>query len=411
VPSRKQGKASNIAMMALLLALLAGCSTTVVREPPAPAPGPGPGDQGLSGVPAPEWHWNFDDSARPPAEPDGYRPPSRLAVLLPLSGDLSRAAVPVRDGLLAAYHAESRHRPQLVFYDTGGTSAGALAAYGEAVSAGAEFVIGPLGRDEVGTLFAQGELPVPLLALNRANTPPPRGNASFSLAPESDGVAAAGYLLARNADRVLVLSGPDDSMRRAVSAFGDAMRASGGEVAAQLTVYTPETDISAALAAAAAAPGGVDAVFVALSPKLIHAVLPQLEAAGLRDRLKVATSQLSSATPGEASRLDYTAEHALDGIAFPTQPWTTRGVAGLPSPEVAAEMLPSARGGAARLFAFGHDAWLLAAYLELLATEPGATIPGATGALGVDAHGNVLRAPAWSTWSGDTVVPLANAGG
>ena len=409
MPSRKRGKASNIAIMALLLALLAGCSTTIVRAPPAPAPGPAPED--LAGAPAPDPHWTFDDSTLPPAEADGYRPPARLAVLLPLSGDLSRAAVPVRDGLLAAYHAERRRRPDLTFHDTAGTPGGALAAYSEAVAAGADFVLGPLGRDEVGALFARGELPVPVLALNRGSTPPPPGNASFSLAPEDDGIAAAGYLLARNAERVLVLSGPDDTLRRAASAFGDALRARGGEVAAELTVYAPETDISAALAAAAAAPGGVDAVFLALAPKRIRAVLPQLEAAGLGDRPKVATSQLSSASPAEASRLDYTAEHALDGIAFPTQLWGTRGVAGLPSPDVAAEMLPSARGGAARLFAFGHDAWLLTAYLELLATEPEASVPGATGRLRVDAQGNVLRAPAWSTWNGDAVVPLANAGG
>src|SRR5690349_2432920 len=41
----------------------------------------------------------FGAGARPPADADGYRPPLKLAVLLPLSGDLSRAAVPVRDGL------------------------------------------------------------------------------------------------------------------------------------------------------------------------------------------------------------------------------------------------------------------------------------------------------------------------
>jgi outer membrane PBP1 activator LpoA protein len=74
-------------------------------------------------------------------------------------------------------------------------------------------------------------------------------------------------------------------------------------------------------------------------------------------------------------------------------------------------MLPSARGPAARVFAFGHEAWLLSAYLDRLASEPGASVPGATGRLGVDARGNVVRTPAWSTGNGDTVVPLANAGG
>ena len=66
----------------------------------------------------------------PPAAADGYRPPERLAVLLPLSGPLAAAGQSVRDGLLAAYYAEGRRRPQLRFYDTGGDDAGTTRAAG-----------------------------------------------------------------------------------------------------------------------------------------------------------------------------------------------------------------------------------------------------------------------------------------
>ena len=38
---------------------------------------------------------------------------------------------------------------------TAGTPAGALAAYRKAVAAGSDYVVGPLGRDEVDALFAQ----------------------------------------------------------------------------------------------------------------------------------------------------------------------------------------------------------------------------------------------------------------
>src|SRR3569623_1504638 len=50
--------------------------------------------------------WSLQGRERPPADSDGYRPPVKLAVLLPLSGDLSKAAIPVRDGLLAGYYGE-----------------------------------------------------------------------------------------------------------------------------------------------------------------------------------------------------------------------------------------------------------------------------------------------------------------
>ena len=54
--------------------------------------------------------WRFDAGNRPPADSDGYRPPVKLAVLLPLSGNLATAAAPVRDGLLAGYYGERRRR-------------------------------------------------------------------------------------------------------------------------------------------------------------------------------------------------------------------------------------------------------------------------------------------------------------
>jgi hypothetical protein len=34
---------------------------------------------------------------------------------------LSKAAAPVRDGLLTGYYGEARRRPEVIFYDTAGT--------------------------------------------------------------------------------------------------------------------------------------------------------------------------------------------------------------------------------------------------------------------------------------------------
>ena len=90
-------------------------------------------------------------------------------MLLPLSGQLATAAAPVRDGLLAGYYGENRQRPEVVFYDTAGTPAGAVAAYARAVSEGSDFVVGPLGRDEVTAVYRESALNVPGLALNRAS--------------------------------------------------------------------------------------------------------------------------------------------------------------------------------------------------------------------------------------------------
>jgi outer membrane PBP1 activator LpoA protein len=145
-------------------------------------------------------------------------------------------------------------------------------------------------------------------------------------------------------------------------------------------------------------------VGLALKPAQARVLAPQLAAAGLGGKLRVSTSQLAMA---EGS----TADRVLDGIAFPTEAWDVANVPGLPSPDASAKLLPSARGAAAKLFAFGHDAWMLSAYLERLATQPDASIRGATGTLRLDGFGNVVRTPAWSTFNGGAIVPLAGTTG
>ena len=380
---------------AALAVALAGCGTVRVVRPTAEGP--------AAPAPVADSQWGFDET-RAGGERDGYRPPTKLAVLLPMSGELSTAAGSVRDGFLAGYYAERRTRPELVFYDTAGTPSGAIVARDRAIAEGADQILGPLGRDEVSTLFNAAPA-VPLLALNRGNTAPPDNAADFSLAPEDEGRAAAAYALARNARRVLVLSNGDDHARRSVEAFRTALEAGGGTIAGILAITGEEPgDQTPALRAAASGEGGIDAVLFALRGSEARLLTPQLFASGLGQKLLVANSQLASGTgkPDE--------DRALDGIAFTTETWTLRGVPGLPSPSTLAADLPTARGPAARLFAFGYDAWLLSAHLQHLAADPAASVEGATGRLSLDAAGNVLRVPAWATFRDGVVAPLAGAG-
>lgn len=384
-------------MTAVALAALAGCATVqVTQQPNAPV------QDTPAEVTQRATRWQFDAGDRPPAERDGYRPPVKLAVLLPLSGSLATAAAPVRDGLLAGYYGEQRRRPELVFYDTTGTAAGAGAAYARAVSEGADQVVGPLGRDEIDAVYRQVQPTTPVIALNRGPQAPPANSASFSLAPEDDGSGAADYLVSRKAKRVLVLAGEGDYSRRSVAAFAKRLQENEGAVTRTLAIVGDKpADQTPALQAAAAE--GVDAVFMALRGPQARAIGPQMAASGLMAKPRVATSLLLSGT-GKAEE-----DRTLDGIAFPTDAWTVGGVRGLPPAGMAGQTLPTARGGAAKLFAFGYDAWLLTAYLESLALSGDAHVEGATGVLSIGADGNVERSPAWSTFSNGVVVPLARA--
>ncbi|MGV8942120.1 MAG: penicillin-binding protein activator [Lysobacter sp.] len=345
--------------------------------------------------------WRFDAGNRPPGDSDGYRPGMKLGVLLPLSGNLAAAAASVRDGFLAGYYAESRRRPDVSFYDTHGSTGGAVAAYDHAVAAGNDFVIGPLSREAVDALFRRGTLTVPMLALNRGEVAPPVGNASFSLSPEDEGIAAADLFVQRGARRVLVVASTgDDNARRSVDALRTQLTAQGAVVT---DVVSPGIGDFAPFAQKE---GGIDAIFLAMRGATARELMPRLAMAGLSGKPQVATSQLLSGT-GDASE-----DRALDGIAFPGEIWTSgRHVPGLPSAASAGQTSPTARGPAARLFAFGYDAWLLSAYMERLAQSPDAHVAGATGTLSIDSSGDVRRAPAWSTFSGGVTVALPSAAG
>ena len=336
--------------------------------------------------------WRFDAAGRPPADRDGYRPPMKVALLLPLSGSLARAAEPVRDGFLTGYYGERRRRPEVRFYDT---TAGASAAYARAAAEGNDFVVGPLSREEVDAVFADNAPPVPLLALNRGSRMPPAGSASFSLSPEDEGITAAEYMLDSGARRVLIISGNDDAQRRSASALAEHLLQRGGQVAARID-YRP--------GAAVVLPvdGTIDAVFLALKGSQARELAPRLNAAGLAGKPRVATSQIVSGT-GKASE-----DVLLDGIVYPTETWGVRNVPGLPPQASAAARIDSAKGPGARLFAFGYDAWLLTAYLERLALSPNSDVAGATGRLSLDGFGNILRRPSWSRFIGGVAVPVAD---
>jgi len=185
-----------------------------------------------------------------------------------------------------------------------------------------------------------------------------------------------------------------------VEAFRSRLADRGGHIAATLSVGEQPGDLGAALVEAAAA--GADSVFLAVRGPQARALAPQLALAGFAARTRVGTSQLASGT-GRAEE-----DAVLDGIVYPTEAWATHGTTGLPGASRAAEMLPTARGPAARLFAFGYDAWRISAYLESLLSGTNGQLRGATGDLRLDGFGNVVRQPAWATFSGGQPVPLGN---
>lgn len=365
------------------------------------------------------------DGERAQADVDGYRPFTRIALLLPQGGSLGNAAQAVRDGFIAGYYQETRGRPDVRVYATGDSPESALDAYRNALRDGAQAIVGPLGREDVAAIFeADREGAVPLLALNRGGaTPPPPGSMSFALAPEDEGIAAANRIAERGGLRVLAVRGDDEYGQRAIAALARRLEQRGGQVVA--TVQLPEGSpnygpaIGSAIAQigarAVAAEGDTrieqnrvqvdaDAIFFAGRAEQARLLVPQLRVAGIYDLPIYATSQITAGA-GNA-RLD----RELDGIEFTEAPWLiVEHLPGQPRRDALAT-LETTRGGGARLFAFGLDAFRLIGYFEHLARDPQAAISGATGQLRFDGFGQVLRTPGWARFQGGRIQPAREPG-
>ncbi len=331
------------------------------------------------------------DATLPRAEADGYRPPTRVALLLPLSGPLANAGNAVRDGFFAGYYGEPRRRPEVRAYDT--AALGAEAAYAQAVADGAQLVVGPLEREAVDALFSAGT-PVPLLALNRAGVEPPAGSQAWSLSPEDEGVAAAERLLARGQRRVVIAAAADDTARRSAEAFRERLRQRDGEVVAEIALPEGGLDYVTPLHAAVGE-REVDALFLVARAPAARLLKPQLAALSNFDGVPVVATSLVLAGGGDPRQ-----DRELDGIEYPELPWLLDGREGLPDAGAVGREVASSRGAAARLFAFGHDAWLLAAWGDHLGRDPEASVRGTTGELRLDGFGLVQRRPAWAVFSG-----------
>ena len=355
---------------------------------------------------------------------EGYKAPAQLALLLPGDGNYAAASTPIREGFFAAYLDAGRNhapRPVVRVYDSQGTADGAIKAYQQAVSDGANLVVGPLTRGEVSAVFGLTQLPVPLLALNHPDDRqlPASGTSEFGLLPETEGAQVADHMIERGLHHAYVLVSNDDFAQRAATAFKVELAARGGQLDGILTLTSftnaisglniPHGNPAPAPASGASTPTPADTdtgndtgIFISMRPNQARMLIPQLQIANIH--LPVfATSHVYAGSD------DATANRDLDGVEFCDAPWLFDAQPGLPNRDDIAALLPSASGGAARLFAFGMDAWNLVPYLDWLRSHPGSYMPGASGQLTADQFGRIRRVLIWAKFQDGIARPLSGS--
>ena len=335
---------------------------------------------------------------------EGYKVPQQIALLLPVDGNFAAASESVREGFFAAYFdAGHNHAPRPVVrvYNSHGTADGTVKGYQQAVTDGAQLIVGPLTRGDVAAVFSQKNLTVPLLALNHPDNKQLPGNdtSEFGLLPETEGAQAADHMVERGVRHAYVVVSGDDFAQRAASAFKAEFAARGGTVISMNTLTT----FTSALAGISfdSAPGDAG-IFISMRPSQARLLVPQLTVANVH--LPVfATSHIYEGTDDAASNRD------LEGVEFSDAPWLFNAQPGMPDHDAIATQLPAAQGSAARLFAFGMDAWNLVPYLDWLRAHPGSYLPGASGQLTADQFGRVRRVLIWAKFQDGLARPLGGS--
>ncbi len=336
--------------------------------------------------------------------------PEQITLLLPLSGPLGDAGSAVRDGFLAAWYA-ARARgeavPVVSIMNVGG-DADVVAAYSEAVKAGADLVVGPLGRDKVERMLGVDRMPVPVLALNRGKRRPASGQIyQFGLHPDDELEQLADVADQYRWQNALLLRPESDWSKKMAEQFIDLWTERDGIIVAE-GVYMGERDVSRVVEqtlllhrsksrqrametriqmevqAEPRRRQDVDVVVLLASSDAARLLKPVLEFHRADDLPVVGISRVYDGSNDAGQNAD------LGGILFTDMPWL------LEETELRRSLQQLEKPEFTRMHALGADAWRLLPWLEPLRKTKDSRLYGATGQLSIDNRGRVHRRLHWA---------------
>jgi outer membrane PBP1 activator LpoA protein len=340
--------------------------------------------------------------------------PDRVAMLLPLSGKQRSFGEAIRDGYMAAHFSlsEDLSRPDVRFYDT--ARSGVSTAYQQAIVGGADFIVGPLLKNDVGEL-ASFSSEVPVLALNYGpeDTAYPGRFYQFALAPEDEARAAAARATEQGQFNAVALVPQSQWGERVLAAFQDELQNRGGQLLAARSYETETADFadvirdvlllneSYARRDRLAANIGkslefkprrrqdVDLIFVAANSAMAKLLRPQLRFHYAADIPTYATSAIYK--PGSTDNDD------LNGIMFPDIPWLLKPTQIVVNDKaVLTDYWGAGADALARFYAMGYDAFHLSGQLESARRASSIEMAGMTGTLYMDDSGRLHRELTWA---------------
>ncbi len=349
--------------------------------------------------------------------------PRKIALLLPLQGRLAVAGEAVSDGFFAAYyqHLNNNNLPSVRTYDS---SKDAAAAYQQAVNDGADFIIGPIDKENVNTISKLPALRVPLLSLNYPDQQPSQPLANFyqfGLAVEDEARQVARQGIQDGYKRALIVSTAQEVSERSAQAFAAEWQKLGGTLIGKNTFASQDKfsesfrhlmllDESQARATLLQQQLGtkfeftprrradVNMIFMPVTPDQGRQIKPTLVFQYANSIPVYATSSVYS---GDADAIK---NEDLNGVLFNTLPWVFDN--NNPAKQAIAQTTKSAA-VYGRLHALGADAFHLYSRIPQLKQAPDMKLYGATGSLQLMPDGRIEREQMWAHFNNGLAEPLA----
>lgn len=345
-----------------------------------------------------------------------YPNPEKMALLLPLSGPLAGPGQAVRDGFIVASQKDS-HRSSIKVYDT---SKGRIAdIYQQALSDGADYVVGPLSKTDVAVVAAMDH-PVPTLLLNDSDARVKSNAFLFGLSPSEEAKQVATKARQNGHMKALILS-PEGAWGEEVSAaFSEAWKQHGGSITDQL-VYKQKDDLSHAISeflritqsqerqdqlkqlfgkrlqSTPRRRQDFDMIFLLAYPSKARQIMPLLKYNYAGDVPVYSTSLVYGGHDNTVKDRD------LDGIIFCDMPWMF-------THQVGQGHWPEQLNSYNRLYALGMDSYTLASQLNQLMLFPAMGASEKSGVLYLKSQQQVARILEWGQFKQGLATPLVVSG-
>lgn len=352
-------------------------------------------------------------------QPQALGRPTKIAVILPLTGRLAKPAKAIRDGFLAAYYsaANKQYLPQIQFYDEPEDANQIEDIYQKAVSDGAEFVIGPLSKNAVTALSQSSNLSVGVLTFNYGENPNyvPPNFFQMSLSPEQEAVHVAEHAWLDGHTNAAAITPKTTWGDRVYQAFKTRWEELGGVIVEQQTYNSKASDYGVPIkrllnldesdarfrSIRRMVPGkvqfeprrrkDVDFVFMAASSRQGRLLRPQLKFHRASEIPVYATSHVYG------GRLQPDMDRDMNDVKFSDMPWTLKNNSRNADLKAKiAKLFPGNSQRFMRLYALGIDAFQIIPELNRMRRNRFASFQGETGILYLDITNRLQRKLLWA---------------